>query len=463
MARVAVVGVGAIGAATAAAVQSAGEHELLLCGRRALERGRGRAARRVGGVACPARCSPIPGASTDRPTGCCWPSRPTRRRAPRAGCRRCAGPRRSSPSCRTASTTSSASGPSWATPRCCPWSTGARSSRWRPVACASATPCASRCRPVPAGEGLAALLGDHADVTVGGAFELEAWRKLCANAVSGVMALAGRPAEIFALDDVRDGRPRARARVRRGGARRGRRAHRPRRRRRHRLARGAARRTPAPRSSPTASPAARWSGRRATASSAASAAATACRRRCPTRSPRCCTRRATARSPGRPPRVRTYVRALGQPHDRSPGGHGAARLPRAGGRAPLRRARGVGHPFLRGPSQIRAQPRPRALAHALPLDDQPRTGAAAMPASTASPARPTPTSTSTPAATSRRRSSSRSTCPRCCGSSWRGRRGSASTSRWGRTPTRTSGSRGATSSCAGSGRRCATRRTRARC
>ena len=43
-----------------------------------------------------------------------------------------------------------------------------------------------------------------AEVTVGGAFELEAWRKLCANAVSGVMALAGRPAEIFALDDVRD-------------------------------------------------------------------------------------------------------------------------------------------------------------------------------------------------------------------------------------------------------------------
>ena len=40
----------------------------------------------------------------------------------------------------------------------------------------------------------------------------------------------------------------------------------------------------------------------------------------------------------------------------------------------------------------------------------------------------------------------------------RGRRGRASTSRWGPTPTRTSGSRGATGSCAGSGRRCATRR-----
>jgi 2-dehydropantoate 2-reductase len=56
----------------------------------------------------------------------------------------------------------------------------------------------------PAGEGLAALLGDRAEVRVGGAFEVEAWRKLCANAVSGVMALAGRPAEIFALDDVRE-------------------------------------------------------------------------------------------------------------------------------------------------------------------------------------------------------------------------------------------------------------------
>ena len=55
-----------------------------------------------------------------------------------------------------------------------------------------------------AGEGLATLLGRFADVTVGGAFEREAWRKLCANAVSGVMALAGRPAEVFALDDVRE-------------------------------------------------------------------------------------------------------------------------------------------------------------------------------------------------------------------------------------------------------------------
>ena len=55
-----------------------------------------------------------------------------------------------------------------------------------------------------AGPAFAALLGDHADVSVGDGFAVEAWRKLCVNAVSGVMALAGRPAEIFALADVRD-------------------------------------------------------------------------------------------------------------------------------------------------------------------------------------------------------------------------------------------------------------------
>ncbi|HEY7623034.1 MAG TPA: 2-dehydropantoate 2-reductase [Solirubrobacteraceae bacterium] len=56
----------------------------------------------------------------------------------------------------------------------------------------------------PVGEAFAALMGDGADVTVGGEFALEAWRKLCVNAVSGVMALAGRPAEVFALGDVLD-------------------------------------------------------------------------------------------------------------------------------------------------------------------------------------------------------------------------------------------------------------------
>jgi 2-dehydropantoate 2-reductase len=39
---------------------------------------------------------------------------------------------------------------------------------------------------------------------VGGDFAVEGWRKLCVNAVSGVLALAGRPAEILALPDVRE-------------------------------------------------------------------------------------------------------------------------------------------------------------------------------------------------------------------------------------------------------------------
>jgi 2-dehydropantoate 2-reductase len=56
----------------------------------------------------------------------------------------------------------------------------------------------------PAGEAFADLLGDRAEVSVGGDFAVEAWRKLCVNAVSGVLALAGRPAEIFALSDVRE-------------------------------------------------------------------------------------------------------------------------------------------------------------------------------------------------------------------------------------------------------------------
>ena len=266
MARVAVVGVGAIGAAMAAAVQSAGGHELLLCARRPLERVVVELPDGSAVVACPGRCSPIPRASTGRPTGCCWRSRPTRRRAPRAGCRRCAGRRaRSSPCCRTASTTSSASAPLVGDAQVLPVV------NWCPVE--PVAPGRVRQRDalrlaVPAGaagEGLAALLGDHAEVTVGGAFELEAWRKLCANAVSGVMALAGRPAEIFALDDVREV-ARALAHECAAVARaEGVELTDARRRRRHRLARGAAerRRLLDPHRPPA--PAARWSGRRATA------------------------------------------------------------------------------------------------------------------------------------------------------------------------------------------------------
>jgi len=56
----------------------------------------------------------------------------------------------------------------------------------------------------PAGTALARLLGAGAEVTVGGDYAREAWRKLCANAVAGVMAVASRPAAVFGLEDVRE-------------------------------------------------------------------------------------------------------------------------------------------------------------------------------------------------------------------------------------------------------------------
>ncbi len=78
--------------------------------------------------------------------------------------------------------------------------------------------------------------------------------------------------------------------------------------------------------------------------------------------------------------------------------------------------------------------------------------AACTRAPTATPARRTSTSTWTPGGTSRRRSSSRRTSSRCCAPSWPVRPGGASTWRWARTPTRTSGPRAGTGSCRGSSR-----------
>jgi 2-dehydropantoate 2-reductase len=203
MARVAVVGVGAIGAAVAAAVQGAGGHELLLCARRPLERvvvelPDGSA------VELDAPLLTDPG-SVDSPAD--WVLLAVK-----------------------AHQTQGAAG--WLSALCGPESTVAvlqngidHVERVGPLAGgASVLAVVNWCPVEPvapgrvrqrdalrlavpdgrAGEGLAALLGDHAEVTVGDAFELEAWRKLCANAVSGVMALAGRPAEMFALDDVRE-------------------------------------------------------------------------------------------------------------------------------------------------------------------------------------------------------------------------------------------------------------------
>jgi 2-dehydropantoate 2-reductase len=202
MARVAVVGVGAIGAAMAAAAQSAGGHELVLCGRRALEQ--------VVVELPDGATVTLPGPLLTDPAAVApadWVLLAVK-----------------------AHQTEGAAG--WLSALCGPGTVVAvlqngidHVERVGPlVGPASVLPVVNWCPVEPvepgrvrqrdalrlavpdgaAGRGLAALLGAHADVTVGGAFELEAWRKLCANAVSGVMALAGRPAEIFALDDVRE-------------------------------------------------------------------------------------------------------------------------------------------------------------------------------------------------------------------------------------------------------------------
>jgi 2-dehydropantoate 2-reductase len=203
VARVAVVGVGAIGAVTAAAVQSAGGHELLLCSRRPLDEvvvdlPDGSAvtvgaplltdAARVDGpadwVLLAVKAHQTQGAA-DWLAALCGPETVVavmqngidhvERVGPLVG-----------------------EAQVLAVVNWCPVEPVAPGRVRQRDALRLAVPAGA------AGERLAALLGDHADVTVGGAFELEAWRKLCANAVSGVMALAGRPAEIFALDDVRE-------------------------------------------------------------------------------------------------------------------------------------------------------------------------------------------------------------------------------------------------------------------
>ena len=73
-------------------------------------------------------------------------------------------------------------------------------------------------------------------------------------------------------------------------------------------------------------------------------------------------------------RMRTCVRAMGEPDNRRGRADPSARLREAGGRPPLRRARGPGDALLRGPGEVRAQPRARAVAHAVPVDDQPVQG-----------------------------------------------------------------------------------------
>jgi 2-dehydropantoate 2-reductase len=201
MARVAVVGVGAIGATVAAAVQDAGGHELALCARRALDRV---VVERPGGeevvLDAPVLTDPD---GVDRAN---WVLLAVK-----------------------AHQTEGAAG--WLRTLCDAGTTVAvlqngidHVDRVSPlVGDAAVLPTVNWCPVEPvepgrvrqrdalrlavpegeAGESFAALLGDGAEVTVGGDFAREAWRKLCANAVSGVMALAGRPAEIFGLEDVR--------------------------------------------------------------------------------------------------------------------------------------------------------------------------------------------------------------------------------------------------------------------
>jgi 2-dehydropantoate 2-reductase len=201
MARVAVVGVGAIGATVAAAVQDAGGHELMLCARRPLERV---VVERPEGEEVVLRAPVVTQPDGVEPADWVLLAVKAHQTDGAAGWLRAL----------------SAAGTTVAVlqngidhvERVAPLAGEAAvlpTVNWCPVE--PVEPGRVRQRgplrlAVPegaAGEEFAALLGSGAEVAVGGDFAREAWRKLCANAVSGVMALAGRPAEIFALEDVR--------------------------------------------------------------------------------------------------------------------------------------------------------------------------------------------------------------------------------------------------------------------
>ena len=201
MARVAVVGVGAIGATVAAAVQEAGEHELVLCARRPFDRIV--VEQPEGGevvVDAPVLTEPDGVEAAD------WVLLAVKAHQTESA----AGWLRAL--CRAGTTVAVLQNGIDHVERVTPLAGDATvlpTVNWCPVE--PVEPGRVRQRgalrlAVPdgaAGEAFAAFLGDAAEVAVGGDFAREAWRKLCANAVSGVMALAGRPAEIFALEDVR--------------------------------------------------------------------------------------------------------------------------------------------------------------------------------------------------------------------------------------------------------------------
>jgi 2-dehydropantoate 2-reductase len=200
MARVAVVGVGAIGATVAAAAQDAG-HDLVLCARRPLERV---VVERPDGSEVVLRAPVLTQADSVGPAEWVLLAVKAHQTDGAAGWLRAL--------CGAGTTVAVLQNGIDHVERVAPLvgdATVLPTVNWCPVE--PAAPGRVRQRgalrlAVPEGEAgaaLAALLGDGADVAVGGDFAREAWRKLCANAVSGVMALAGRPAEIFALDDLR--------------------------------------------------------------------------------------------------------------------------------------------------------------------------------------------------------------------------------------------------------------------
>lgn len=203
MASVAVVGVGAIGAIVAAAVREAGGHELLLCVRRSL-----------------------PSMVVERPDGTEIAVDAPVVVDPDAA----SGPVDWVVLAVKAHQTESAAG--WLRALCGPATTVAvlqngidQVERVGPLAGdAAVLPVVNWCPAEPDGAGrvcqrgplrltvpegapgdaFAALFGAEAEVTVGGDYAREAWRKLCANAVAGIMAVVGRPAAVYRLDDVRE-------------------------------------------------------------------------------------------------------------------------------------------------------------------------------------------------------------------------------------------------------------------
>ena len=158
-----------------------------------------------------------------------------------------------------------------------------------------------------------------------------------------------------------------------------------------------------------------------------------------------CRRRRKSRPAGRPGLMRTCVRALGQPREGS--GHAGVACPVLGESSGphVRRARGARHPLPRGRGELGASTRVPSARGCRFGGRSTRTGAAPMPAllllRPPDPRVPRPQRARGLRARDRRQGQRPGAW---CAPSWRGRRGRASTSRSGRTPTRTSGSRAAT-------------------